>query len=144
MNYVLDTDILSLLAQKGSREGANIRRRLVELPPGDTVATTIVNYEEQIRGWMALLRSAKSTSAELFAYRRLLEHLTTFRTLNVMPYESAAAEINRNLRARRIRVGTMDLKIAAIVLASDATLITRNTTDFARIPNLRIEDWSAD
>jgi tRNA(fMet)-specific endonuclease VapC len=35
----------------------------------------------------------------------------------------------------------MDLKIASIALASDATLLTRNATDFRRIPGLRVEDW---
>jgi tRNA(fMet)-specific endonuclease VapC len=36
----------------------------------------------------------------------------------------------------------MDLKIAAIALANDATLLTRNLSDFRKIPGLRIEDWT--
>ncbi len=60
MIYVLDTDILSLLAHEGSREAANIRRRVVDTPE-NSVATTVVNYEEQIRGWMAYLTRAKSS-----------------------------------------------------------------------------------
>jgi len=36
----------------------------------------------------------------------------------------------------------MDLKIAAIVLTNDATVITRNTQDFAHVSNLKFEDWS--
>lgn len=34
----------------------------------------------------------------------------------------------------------MDLKIAAIALANDATVLTRNMKDFSRVPGLRIED----
>jgi predicted nucleic acid-binding protein len=53
MTYVLDTDILSLLAHRDSPEAPRIRRRIAELPAEDAVVTTIVNYEEQIRagGW---------------------------------------------------------------------------------------------
>jgi tRNA(fMet)-specific endonuclease VapC len=35
----------------------------------------------------------------------------------------------------------MDLKIAAIVLARGATLLTRNTADFRKIPGMDTEDW---
>ena len=65
MIYVLDTDILTLLAHEGSNAAANVRRRIVDLPD-DAIATTIVNYEEQIRGWMAYLSSAKTVEAELW------------------------------------------------------------------------------
>ena len=41
----------------------------------------------------------------------------------------------------RIRIGTMDLKIAAIALANDAILLSRNLTDFSKVPALRVEDW---
>lgn len=36
---------------------------------------------------------------------------------------------------------TMDLKIASIAIATSATLLSRNTRDFERIPNLHVEDW---
>ena len=32
-------------------------------------------------------------------------------------------------------------KIASIALANNATLLSRNTTDFQRVPDLRTEDW---
>ena len=54
----------------------------------------------------------------------------------------AAAQFER-LRQARIRIGTMDLKIAAITLSNDAILLTRNLSDFGKIPDLRIEDWSS-
>jgi predicted nucleic acid-binding protein len=49
----------------------------------------------------------------------------------------------QRLCVRRVRIGTMDLKIAAIALANDATLLSRNLPDFAKVPGLRVEDWSA-
>ncbi len=45
------------------------------------------------------------------------------------------------LRKLLRRVGTMDLKIAAICLVHDATLITRNLADFGQVPGLRVENW---
>jgi len=42
-----------------------------------------------------------------------------------------------------LRVGAMDLKIAAIALAHPATGLTRNQKDFSRVPDLRVADWTA-
>jgi tRNA(fMet)-specific endonuclease VapC len=36
----------------------------------------------------------------------------------------------------------MDLKIVAIVLAHEATLLSRNLADFGQVSGLRVEDWS--
>ena len=57
---ILDTDHMSLL-QRGNTEGERIRLRLRALPPDD-IATTIVSYEEQMRGWLAQI--AQSTTLE--------------------------------------------------------------------------------
>ena len=46
-----------------------------------------------------------------------------------------------NLKRQRLRCGTMDLKIAAICLVHDGLLLTRNLSDFAKIPGLRVENW---
>jgi tRNA(fMet)-specific endonuclease VapC len=35
-----------------------------------------------------------------------------------------------------------DLKIAAIALANDAILLSRNLSDFAKVSGLRVEDWT--
>lgn len=47
----------------------------------------------------------------------------------------------RELGALRTRVGSMDLRIACIALAHDATLLTRNLADFEKVPGLRVENW---
>ena len=59
-----------------------------------------------------------------------------------MDFDERAAEIFERLRRSKIRIGTMDLKIAVIVLANDATLLTRNLQDFGKVPHLKFEDWS--
>ena len=56
-------------------------------------------------------------------------------------FNAAAAARSIALRKSRLRIGTMDLKIASIAIAHDATLLTRNTVDFAKAPGLRFENW---
>ena len=141
MTYVLDTDILSLLAYRNSAEAPRIRRRIAQLPAEHSVVTTIINYEEQMRGWMAALSRAKSSKIEIQVYARLLQHLATFRRIAVLAYDATAATVAEQFRRQRLRVGPMDLKIASIVIAADAILVTRNISDFRKIPDLRVEDW---
>jgi len=50
---------------------------------------------------------------------------------------------SRHFVPGRIRVSTMDLRIASIALSLDMTLLTRNLTDFRLVPGLRVEDWTA-
>ena len=138
--FVLDTDHMSLL-EWGGEGSAVLRERLADVD-SDGVATTIISYEEQMRGWMAYLARARSTEQQLAAYQRLRRHLENYRQIAILDFDRpAAAEVQRLHRAR-IRIGAMDLKIAAIVLSRDATLLSRNLVDFARVPGLKVEDWS--
>jgi tRNA(fMet)-specific endonuclease VapC len=60
----------------------------------------------------------------------------------VIGFDEAAQIVFKNLRAQKLRLGTQNLRIAAITLSQGATLITRNQQDFGLIPMLKIEDWS--
>jgi tRNA(fMet)-specific endonuclease VapC len=55
--------------------------------------------------------------------------------------QAAAAEFNR-LRSCRVRIGTMDLRIAAVALTRGYTVLTSNTRDFSQVPGLTTEDWT--
>lgn len=135
---VLDTDHMSLL-EWGGEGSARLHERLADVA-ADEVVTTIVNYEEQMRGWMAYLARAKSVDRQVEAYQRLRRHLDNYRQIPVLDFDRAAATQYKNLR--RVRIGTMDLKIAAIVLSPDSTLLSRNTVDFDKVPGLKTEDWT--
>jgi tRNA(fMet)-specific endonuclease VapC len=138
--YLLDTDHVSMVDQD-TRESFNLRRRLSAVPP-EEVAVTIITYEEQMRGWLAYIARAKTTSLQVEAYRRLRSHVERYRKIPLIDFDGrAAAEFDR-LRQARIRIGAMDLKIAAVALANDATLLTRNFSDFRKVPGLRVEDWA--
>jgi tRNA(fMet)-specific endonuclease VapC len=137
---VLDSDHMSLL-EWGTDESATLRERLADIPL-DEVAVTIIGYEEQMRGWMAYVARAKSIEQQLAAYRRLRRHLENYREVRLLDFDEAAAEEFQRLRREKIRIGTMDLKIAATVLSRDATLLSRNVADFRQVPNLKVEDWT--
>jgi tRNA(fMet)-specific endonuclease VapC len=138
---LLDTDHITLL-QRGSAAGQNIRNRLKLLGLSASPPTTVISYEEQIRGWMKELAGARSVVEEVEVYRRLKAHLAFFSTLEVLEFDAHAATEFQRLRSQKIRIGTMDLKIAAIALAHHATVWTRNAVDFRKVPGLRIEDAS--
>jgi tRNA(fMet)-specific endonuclease VapC len=53
------------------------------------------------------------------------------------------AEIWAQLAASGTIIGPLDLQIAAIALAHNLTLVTHNTSEFLRVPGLRVEDWQA-
>lgn len=138
----LDTDHVTLLEQGASPAGSRLRERLTALPPSDA-ATTILTYEEQTRGWLAYMSRAKSVAQQVEAYRRLARHLDTYRSIPVVPFDEAAAVEFQRLKSLRLRLGTMDLRIAAVALSRGATLLTRNFADFKKVPGLQIEDWTA-
>ena len=138
--YFLDTDHLSI-ADQDSMEGFNLGRRLAAVPP-EQVAVTIITYEEQMRGWLAYVARARTPAQQVEAYLKLRKHIERYRRIPVIDYDDRAAAIYERLRKARPRGGTMDLKIAAIALAHDAVLLTRNRADFETIPDLRFEDWS--
>ncbi len=139
--FVLDTDHISLLERSGSSESYCLRHRLNEVD-SENVATTIITFEEQMRGWLAYLAKSRSISQQVEAYSRLNRHIENYRTISVLTFDEKAADIFQQLQKSRIRIGTMDLRIAAITLANDATLLSRNLSDFSRVPELKIEDWT--
>jgi tRNA(fMet)-specific endonuclease VapC len=61
----------------------------------------------------------------------------------ILDFDETAAVQFQRLRSMKLKMGTMDLKIAAIVLAQRATLISRNVADFAHVPDLDVEDWAS-
>jgi tRNA(fMet)-specific endonuclease VapC len=59
-----------------------------------------------------------------------------------LPFDDKALTFFRNLRAQRVRIATMDLRIAAIALSHGLVLLTRNVGDFGKVPNLLTENWT--
>ena len=139
---VLDTDVLSIVQQARGQTYDRLAHRLDAAAAGG-VYVSIVSLEEQMRGWLAYIARAKRIADEVLAYERLQAFLDDYRLRPILPFDDQAAALFQGLRKRKCRIGAMDLKIAAIVLAHDATLLSRNLSDFRRVPGLRVEDWTA-
>ena len=78
---------------------------------------------------------------QIQAYQRLQRRIEFFAAWVVLPWDTVAADMFVSFRRQGIRLGSMDLKIACIALVHDATLLTRNTSDFAQLPGLRVANW---
>jgi len=136
-SYVLDTDTLSLLQRGNAVVGARFSRY-----DADEVATTIVSVEEQLSGWYTLLRRAKTAADLVPVYQRMSDTLRFLSALPILTFTETAARIYDQLRRAWPRRGRMDLRIAAIVMAFDAVLVTCNLGDFDAIDGLTVVDWS--
>ena len=137
--FVLDTDMMSLL-QRGDR---GVAAHFDRHQPYD-VATTINSVEEQLSGWYALLRRAKTPMDLTRIYGHMSETVRFLGTLPILTFTVGAAGIYERLRSRHPRIGRMDLRIAAVTLSHEATLVTRNLADFKEIEGLVVVDWSRD
>lgn len=113
----------------------------MEASTDQVFGTTIVSVEEQLRGWLGLIHRYREVHKQLFAYERLADLLDFFADLEILRFEQQAADEFERLRRQRIRIGTMDLKIAAIALVHDLLLLTANLSDFHQVPRLKAENW---
>jgi len=78
---------------------------------------------------------------QLPAYVRLGQLFNVLSDWEIVSFDERAADQFSSLRRQRIRIGTMDLKIASIALVHDALLVTANLRDYSLIPKLRCENW---
>jgi tRNA(fMet)-specific endonuclease VapC len=138
MFAVLDTNHFREVAQGADHAGA-IERRATEARLD--LFTTIITVQEATAGWLALINRLPAGREQIRAYERFQATIIAFAKLDILPFEEEAANHFHRLQSARVRIGTMDLEIASICLAHDATLLTRNLVDFEKVPGLRVENW---
>lgn len=141
MKYLLDTDHFSILQRGSGRDYALLLARLAQHPLSD-LAVSIVSFHEQAIGAHTYISRARSPADVVRGYALLDEIRFAFTTTPVIPFDDAAAARFSQLEAQSIRVATMDLRIASIALSRQLTLLTRNASDFAKVPQLKIKDWT--
>jgi tRNA(fMet)-specific endonuclease VapC len=94
-------------------------------------------------GCNKLLKRARTSEKLIRAFELLEEILDGYCALTIFKFDIACSLRFDELRQSRIRIGTMDLRIAATALVNDLILVTRNTRDYSQVPGLKIEDWTA-
>ena len=92
-------------------------------------------------GWLAAIHRIQEPRRQINAYTKLQQLFRFFATWNVLGWDAAAVDEYESLKRAKVRIGTMDLKIAGISFARGATLLTRNRNDFSKVPGLRVDDW---
>ena len=137
MTFLLDTDHVSL-----DQRGHPIVRARVQAAGPAQVAVSIITVEEQMRGWLAAIRATTTPQARAIAYQRLRMAVEYFASFAIIDYTVKVEALVSDMRKQGIRIGTQDLRIAAIAIVHGTILVTRNVRDFAQVPGLVIEDWS--
>lgn len=128
--YALDTNTV-IYFFKGM---GNVATHLFNVPPYEIAIPAVVLYELQVG-------IAKSNAPEK-RRNQLNELLTVVRVLPFTEHETAiTARIRVALEKAGTPIGPLDMMIAGIALANQATLVTHNTKEFSRIDGLRLEDW---
>ena len=95
-----------------------------------------------MRGRLAQIRKATTAAHLNECYRWLGETVDQLARLPVLYFDDKATTLYETLLSQKVRIGTQDLRIAAIVLGQNAVLLTRNSQDFSRVPGLQLDDWT--
>jgi tRNA(fMet)-specific endonuclease VapC len=136
---LLDTDHFTVVTDARHALHTALVERLQA--SGDLCAIPIVSVEEQLRAWLAHVRRYSDVAKQVFPYDRLVRLLDTVASWDIARWSQPAAEEFKRLRKERVRIGTQDLKIAAIAITTDSLLLSANLRDFEQVPGIRVEDW---
>ena len=132
MRYMLDTNIC-IYAIKHKPE--KVFRELQKHKPSELCISS-VTYAELIHGVF------ESASVEK---NRLALSLMLSR-IEILDFDVNAANCNGKIRAtlekKGMPIGPLDMMIAGHALSLDYTVVTNNTNEFARIENLKLENWA--
>lgn len=132
MTHLLDTNTCVDHLKRG--QASNVTAKLAAAPPGSVVLCSVVLAE--------LLYGAHRSASKA---QTLVQVQAFCRPFQSLPFDDPAAEHYGVVRAHLAGLGTPigpnDLMIASIALANGLTLVTHNTSEFGRVPGLKLEDW---
>ncbi|HXX23345.1 MAG TPA: type II toxin-antitoxin system VapC family toxin [Terriglobia bacterium] len=128
--FLLDTNTL-IYFFKGQ---GKVAEHLYAVAPGEVAISSASLYEIEV----GIARSAQPA-------KRRRQFDTFLEAVSVFPFDRTAAQAAATLRVdlerRGLPIGPLDNLIAGVALAHRATLVTRNTREFSRLPGLALTDW---
>jgi len=80
--------------------------------------------------------------ARVARLRAIIADEASYTCADAMYYGAVRAHLAR-LKPNALPIGPYDLMLAAQALRLGAVLVTHNTTEFARVPHLAVEDWQS-
>jgi len=131
--YLLDTNAWIVYLRQSN---ARLVQRLLQVVPADIALNSVV-LAELFYG--AYHGAVNKQAANLALIGRLQQRFAS------LPFDDRAAaeygEIRAYLAAQGTPIGSNDLMIASVARAHGLTLVTHNTSEFSRVPGLKLEDW---
>lgn len=136
--HLLDTDTLTHLHAGHPRVIAHLRA--VDDP---VVGTTIITKSELLRGRIDFMLKTATGDELLRAQQWFTRTEELLAQLLIVPVDATAARRFDQVRTTKAyrKIGHADLLIASIVLAHQATLVTRNLRHFRQIQGLTVVNW---
>lgn len=130
--FMLDTDTCSYIMKRSNNA---LLKRLRKIPVND-VCISVITKSELLYGVEVSPRRQQDEAAlnALLQYVEVLD----------FPDKAAPhyAEIRAQLKSGGTMIGANDLFIAAHARSLGLTLVTNNTREFRRVPQLLIENWT--
>ena len=132
IKYMLDTNIcIYIIKQKPQNVIERFRQTKVS-----EIGVSSITLSELEYGVM------KSTNRE----QNKLALTQFIAPIEIMSYDDAAAQhygkIRADLERQGTPIGSLDMLIAAHALSLNSVLITNNESEFKRVLNLKIENWT--
>lgn len=132
MKYMLDTNMCIYIIKQHPEQ---VLKKFITLPIGD-VCISSITLAELMYGVHKSQHQKKNKTA-------LTEFLSP---LDIMPFDEEVTDhygrIRTYLENKGTPIGPLDMMIAAHAQCLDSILVTNNTKEFIRVPNLNVEDWT--
>ncbi len=128
--YLLDANVVL----DYFRERGNVAANLLAVAPGELALPAIAAYEI----WVGVIGSQNPS-------RRRAQYEQFLAEVPILDFDAAtgrkAAELRHAMTRKGDAIGPLDTLIAGSALAHQATLVTRNVREFARVPGLNVVNW---